>query len=109
MSIDAGEDLKAMAAKSGGLARDLAYIRDNGRPDDAILRNAPILNRWTMAFAPTACLIGSVSGHPRLGTSPLIHTSELIAIDELAGWARTWSRFYRLGIPRDGLQGGGSA
>lgn len=38
-----------------------------------------------------------VTGHPTLGDAPLSHSSLLVWIDEELGWARTLSRFYRLG------------
>lgn len=46
---------------------------------------------------PAAVPDGAVVGHPLLGDLSHIHTSELFAIGEAAGWARTWSRYYRLG------------
>lgn len=101
--------LTGMANALARLASDVAYLSDNGAPSESMLSSAPILNSWAPAIAPTICLVGSVSGHPRLGCRPLIHTSELFAMDELAGWARTWSRWYRLGIPKDGFEGGGNA
>lgn len=110
MSITvAGESLSGMADALARLARDVEHLREYGCPSEAMLRAAPILNCWDIALAgPVNCLVGSVSGHPRLGTRPFIHTSELFAIDPVAGWARTWSRFYLLGVPKN-LAGGGHA
>jgi hypothetical protein len=99
-------DLNEFAEALYRLERDVAHLRADGRPTDEMLVRAPILNHWVAAIAPAPCLVGSVSGHPRLGSRPLIHTSELYALDPIAGWARTWSRWYRLGIPKGGFGGG---
>ncbi|WP_439605110.1 DUF6634 family protein [Shinella sp.] len=42
-----------------------------------------------------------MSGHPSLGDSALASTSIVLAIDINAGWARTVSRYYRLGPSRE--------
>ncbi len=47
---------------------------------------------------PVPHLIGTVSGHPRLPDGP-IRTSVLLAYDPDRGYARTFSRFYRLESP----------
>ena len=60
--------------------------------------NAPILDEWRFAFRPVPCLEGLSTGHPRLpGECRPIVTSEIFLISEELGWARTYSRFYRLG------------
>ena len=91
------------------LSIDFAHLRDRGAPTEEMLAGAPILDHWIPVVAPAPCLVGSVSGHPRLGNRPLIHTSELYALDGAVGWARTWSRWYRLGRPRNRTEFGGSA
>jgi hypothetical protein len=45
-------------------------------------------------------LVGRVEGHPVLG-SRWIRTSQLHHFDELRSFARTLSRYYRLGRRRD--------
>jgi len=42
-------------------------------------------------------MTGLVDVHPLLGNRRLVQTSGLFAIDTELGWARTWSRVYRLG------------
>lgn len=76
------------------LADDLAAIVDGRKPTAEDLAAAVSIQgivgkRWV------PCLIGSVSGHPRLGNR-LITTSQLFMIDPNGRWARTLSRFYRL-------------
>ena len=78
------------------LAGDLAALDRNGGPDPAVLAAAPLLEWWRPArrFAPA--LIGVVYAHPRIADGRASLTSEVYAIDPAAGWARTFSRFYRL-------------
>lgn len=86
------------------LAHDIDELRVNGQPRNVDLRTAPVLEAWMSGGLVAPCLLGAVIGHPLLGSRPHIHTSQLIAMDADLGWARTWSRFYRLGelsgIPR---------
>lgn len=44
-------------------------------------------------------LVGEIHGHPRLGDCVNAHTSPLIWISIKTGFARTKSRYYRLGKP----------
>lgn len=73
-------------------------------PTEEDLAQAPILSDWKAAISPGGhvMLWGEVTNHPRLGNAS-IHTSQLIAIDPEAGWARTASRWYRLGRSIDAL------
>lgn len=59
----------------------------------------PTVHGWKVAgFGDREVLSAEwVTGHPTLGDSPLSHSSLLVWIDEELGWARTLSRFYRLG------------
>lgn len=67
-------------------------------PKPEALSGAPILRRWLPVLDPGAapCLVGTVSGHPRLGDGKRIHTSMLLALDPDGAWARTRNRWYRL-------------
>lgn len=69
-------------------------------PTSDDLAAAPLLDLWRplATLEGSVVLWGQVSGHPRLG-STTITTSRLIAFDPKAGWARTLSRWYRLGQP----------
>ncbi|MBT0778459.1 DUF6634 family protein [Paracoccus sp. pheM1] len=74
-------------------------------PTEEDLADAPILSDWKAAISPGGhvMLWGEVTDHPLLGNAS-IHTSQLIAIDPEAGWARTASRWYRLGQSIDALE-----
>lgn len=59
----------------------------------------PTVHGWKVAgFGDREVLSAEwVTGHPTLGDDRLRHSSLLVWIDEELGWARTLSRFYRLG------------
>lgn len=69
-------------------------------PTPADLTNAPYLDRWMpmREFTGRIVLFGDVTGHPILRNTGIV-TSQLFGIDTRAGWARTLSRWYRLGQP----------
>ena len=74
--------------------------RANVYPTEEELAVAPFLDKWEVvrdAFNYTI-LYGRVTRHPTL-RGPAIKTSPLLWLNALAGWARTFSRFYRLGEP----------
>jgi hypothetical protein len=93
------------------LTDDLDRLRSGHGPTADELAAAPLLDLWQPAAKADPCLVGASSGHPLLpGDGRLIHTSALWAFDREAGWARTLSRWYRLGtpLPRSLHQGGGA-
>ncbi|MBX4997431.1 hypothetical protein HJB72_05430 [Rhizobium lentis] len=65
------------------------------------LHTAPILEAHQMYSRRTACLSGYVFGHPSLGNSREIMTSQLMYMDTEVGIARTINRWYRLGRPAE--------
>lgn len=70
--------------------------RSGPTPED--LATAPTLSPWhpILTLGAEPLLWGHVSGHPTLGTR-WITTARLIALDPEGQWARTFSRWYRLG------------
>lgn len=83
------------------LVTDLQAIRDGRGPTAATLSDAPILDHWTPWVRPARCLAGYATDHPLLpGTGRPIVTSDLWVLAEDQGWARTLSRWYRLGRSR---------
>jgi hypothetical protein len=96
-------DVADAIARLERLATDLDRIGSGERPSADDLATAPLLARWRLATRSAPCLVGLCSDHPRLH-GPLIYTSELWAIAPKLGWARTWSRFYRLGTPAEGIE-----
>jgi hypothetical protein len=93
-----GGDSASTVANLRALADDLermAMFQPN-----AELEGAPTLHDWSAVRRPVGGLSGIVEAHPLLGTRPVV-TSEVFAIDRKRGWARTFSRFYRLGEAAD--------
>ena len=91
------------------LVSDMDWIRKGASVED-LAGDAPLLDRWVFAERPVACLMGYSTGHPVLeGSGRLITTSDLCLIAENGAWARTLSRWYRLGDPQGptGLDSGG--
>lgn len=87
------------------LLSDLRDLRSDGTPGSAVLEAAPLLDAWSFATSPAPCLVGLSFGHPVLsGNARPICTSPLWIAAPEAGWARTHSRYYRLGRPV-GLKG----
>lgn len=84
------------------LVADMEAIRNSVPPECLADGAAPVLDRWRSAVTFAPCLVGLSTGHPLLpGQDRPIHTSDLWLIDKDHGWARTLSRWYRLGRPGD--------
>ncbi|MDZ4393322.1 DUF6634 family protein [Cypionkella sp.] len=80
-------------------AREVLWEIDAG-PDPAVLASAPVLDLWQPILSSKieVRLTGKCSGHPTLGRSQRwIVTSPLLGLAPDYSWARTFSRFYRLG------------
>ncbi len=90
-------DPSDVANQARRLADALESLAAHGRPSAAELADAPLLDRWSHAVRMTPVFVGVVAGHPLLGSDRFVRTSEIFAIDSDQRWARTWSRFYRLG------------
>jgi len=81
------------------LATDLMMLADG---HFNVGQNAPVLTNWIRTSRHATCLAGEVADHPRLpGNGRRIITSDLCVIYEELGYARTISRWYRLGRPND--------
>jgi hypothetical protein len=85
------------------LLADLKRIAAGEAPTDADLEDAPLLVGWAMSSKFSPCLVGMAVEHPLLGTTE-ITTSQVWAGDYQARWARTYSRWYRLGASRKELE-----
>lgn len=91
-----------LTARLRRLAADLDRIAAGKAPTAADLKHAPLLVDWRMVLCWTGlCLTGFAAGHPLLGSKQVV-TTHLWALDPELRWARTLSRFYRLGVPAGG-------
>jgi len=80
------------------LVDDLERIFKGDYPDEQLLTNSPAITNWKLSTRRTTCLEGVLFEHPRLGfIVPNGITSELWLLDLDRNYARTFSRFYRLG------------
>lgn len=91
--------LRLEASRLRRLADDLDTLATGKRPAARALSSAPIIEDWKLAPRPVSCLTGIVFGHPRIDDGRPALTTELWVVDEAFGYARTLSRFYRLGRP----------
>ncbi|WP_394855485.1 DUF6634 family protein [Nitratireductor aquimarinus] len=82
------------------LVADMEAVQQR-RMQQALPEVAPILEQWALTCRPAPCLTGLSTGHPRLvGKDRSIITSDLQLVSSDQTWARTTSRWYRLGAPR---------
>lgn len=81
------------------LLSDIRDLRAGEIPRPMDLSAAPAIDHWSYGHIPARCIVGSVRGHSILGNRARVHTSQLVLLDPENGWARTWSRYYRLGAP----------
>jgi hypothetical protein len=95
---DPGE-LRNEIARLEALGADLQEILDGRMPSAEYLAPSPLIDDFYLGIVPRLCIVGHAHGHPLLGTRKIV-TSEVKAYAPELGWARTHSRFYRLGRPR---------
>ncbi|WP_417419114.1 DUF6634 family protein [Hoeflea sp.] len=97
-SRDERFELQLQRLKS--LVADMEAVQQR-RMQKALPEGAPILEHWALTCRPAPCLTGRSTGHPRLmGADRSIITSDLQLLSSDQMWARTMSRWYRLGAPR---------
>lgn len=80
------------------LSRDLASIEELTAPSIRDIASAPLLENWVVGRRFEPALVGVVTGHPLILDGP-VSTSSLHYLDTKAGYARTLTRWYRLGSP----------
>ena len=90
------ESGEALALSLENLASELRALAKGGKPPGLQLSEAPVLDQWRVGHRSVPALFGQTEGHPIL-LGPNICTSELFAVDAHGQWARTLSRYYRLG------------
>lgn len=86
--------------KTEALLLDLKRFANRQFPTSAELEAASLIDEYQIAPRELPALRGRTYKHPLLGSTSVM-TTELWAIAPSLGWARTWSRFYRLGFPAD--------
>lgn len=81
------------------LQRDIVRIDQGPHPTMRDLADAPLLENWAIGMRMQPCLTGVVEGHSNLRSGARTATSQLHLFAPHHGYARTLSRFYRLGRP----------
>ncbi len=89
-------DVAGEIARLESLLVDLERIGSGKLPTQEELAGAPLLDPFGFGTRELPCLIGGNHGHPLL-RGPVIKTTEVWVFAPNLGWARTLSRFYRLG------------
>ncbi|CCF18094.1 conserved hypothetical protein [Pseudorhizobium banfieldiae] len=97
--------LERMIEKLQALLDDLVAIGEGDLPGQDRLEDAPLIDNWHLSTREIVCLRGEISGHPRLGYAPHGITSDLWLLAPQRGFARTISRYYRLGSRTEGFDG----
>lgn len=90
-------NIELMARDLARLKDDILKLREAGRPSEECVHQWPLLADWSYGSRPAPCLVGTVEGHPLIRNGTRVHTSELVLLDPALRWARTWTKFYRLG------------
>ena len=80
------------------LRSDLLSLSLGRIPSLATHADAPILDPWTVVPNLVHCLSGFVNNHPDFpGEERLHRTTPIVCLDQAGGWARSATRWYRLG------------
>ena len=84
------------------IVADMEQIACGAKPENIVQgRDTPMLNHWAPATREEPVLFGASSGHPLLpGSDRPIVTRSLYLMATDGSWARTRSRWYRLGEKR---------
>lgn len=94
--------LEAETARIKRLASDMERILEGILPEAVATEEPPLLDRWILGNRLSPCLVGLSTGHPTLvGANRAIATSNVWLMSDDMTWARTLSRWYRLGRPAE--------
>lgn len=96
MTPNSSPELQAQLKAYRSITRDLERVIRGEAPTETDLSNAPMLDMWCFATSQDLCLVGYVADHPLIGSGP-VTSSTLCILDPHGNWARTYSRWYRLG------------
>lgn len=99
-SPDQGDAYETSLNRIRALAADMERIGQGTPVEELVGGPSPLLDQWSISERPAGCLVGLASGHPLLaGEDRPIMTSDLWLVSADLKWARTLSRWYRLGKP----------
>lgn len=88
-----------LLSKLDPLVVDMKALRDGRSPLELGGTHAPLLDRRAPRLGPSLFLVGHSTGHPKFaGEDQPITASQVFIVSEDQAWARTLSRWYRLGL-----------
>jgi hypothetical protein len=90
-------DLNDLQERLTRLLDDVRELLADKAPAATHLEKAPLADKWSFGLVPAPCIVGTMVGHPIFRNQTRVHTHQMVLIDPEAGWARTWSGFFRLG------------
>lgn len=90
--LDSDAALRSAILAHRRIADDLEDFASGATPHTTAL-----IENWSRVRVTAFALQGFSYGHPRFDDGRAIFTSQLIYADIDSGWARTYSRWYRLG------------
>jgi hypothetical protein len=93
----AAAEIRDLADRLERLSADLRRLVAGEAPTSADLNMAPLLDQYAYTARSEPCLGGLATGHPYVAPGHRVFTSGVYAISESEGWARTLSRFWKLG------------
>jgi hypothetical protein len=98
----ADAELVSQARRLEALSADMERVLEGVLPEAIMTEEPPLLDRWILGNTLAPCLVGLSTGHPTLvGTNRAIATSNVWLMSDDMTWARTLSRWYRLGRPAE--------
>jgi hypothetical protein len=99
--LDPDQISSGLASRLRALADDCERLSFDRHVPPAVLEQASLLEDWVPVLTQTGLhLVGYAVGHPVRGNR-MVMTPPLWWADPDCRWARTLSRFYRLGPPAD--------
>lgn len=98
----ADAELVSQARRLKALSADMERVLEGILPEAIATEEPPLLDRWILGNRLSPCLVGLSTGHPTLvGANRAIATSNVWLMSDDMTWARTLSRWYRLGRPAE--------
>jgi hypothetical protein len=98
----ADAEFVSQARRLKALSADMERVLEGILPEAIVSEEPPLLDRWILGNTLAPCLVGLSTGHPTLvGANRAIATSNVWLMSDDMTWARTLSRWYRLGRPAE--------
>jgi len=79
------------------LVADIETLKTGRHPDPSAIEGSAFIHEWRLDSRPAPCLRGYFEGHPKIRSGRMGATSELWVWAPDHGFARTLSRWYKLG------------